>query len=360
MRQWVSRRSRLGWFGRLCSEVLRLVPQSRRVMPGAHAVTTSLVGQRTPVSIDDGLIRAGSRTTAFDRARPETLLRNYLRLIRRARSQQRAPEISLRREDVDALADFLGVSAESVLHRLATLMGSSRTQRNTMLAAFASGALLVGLSGSVAATSPLLDSTAPSPAGAAASAAIVGDAPPDVLADVSTAPAGSTAPSPVTRTASAPTDRLTSRRSAVVVGGTGADRTARAVPKIARSVPTAAAVGEPANGVPASGQPATQGGSGVSVDDVALVSPVVPDPAEDVAVGDAVVPPSTPAPSDGAANDASDAADPPLTETTVAPIDDIPQELPPVDDETVAVGPPPVPPTTTTVPPATDPVETIP
>jgi hypothetical protein len=305
-------------------------------------VTTSLVGQRTPVAIDDGLIRAGSQTAAFDRAQPETLLRNYLRLIRRARSQQRAPEISLRREDVEALAEYLGVPAESVLHRLANLMGSSRTQRNTMLAAFASGALIVGLSGSVAATSSVFDTPATSSADAPVAAAVVDG----MVAEPSAGVPGDGPP--------------VSAEPAAVPGGTDATPTLADVATPGASVivendvsPAESASAESAStgstgGGPVNNQPATERAAGGPADDVALVTPVVPDTNDNVAVGDAVVPPTTASPSDDAGNDGTGVDEPPVTETTLGPIDDVPHELPPVDDDTVAVGPPPLPPTTTT------------
>jgi hypothetical protein len=315
-------------------------------------VTTSLAGQRTPVAIDHGLIRAGSQTAAFDRAEPETLLRNYLRLIRRARSQQRAPEISLRREDVEALADYLGVTSESILHRLATLMGSSRTQRNTMLAAFASGALLVGLSGSVAASSPVLVNAAPDATQVGVGAAVVeveGDSLDDVPIAASELETAAAAASEV----SAPADVATPGTSIVIAVETDADQTSSAV-QLVESASTGAADAAPSDR-PASPQPATRAGGGSPVSDVALVAPVSPD---DVAVGDAVVPPTTTVAPNDAVDAGSGAVEPPVPATTTAPADDIPQELPPVEDDTVAVGPPPLPPTTTTSTTTTTPVTT--
>jgi len=308
------------------------------------------------VAIDDGLIRAGSRTAAFDRTQPETLLRNYLRLVRRARSQQRDPEISLRREDIDALAEYLGVPAESVLNRLATLMGSSRTQRTTMLAAFASGALLVGLAGSAAATSPLLDTSSPSlgdpaPATVARESSIESPVPQVLASETDRSETGTASSAPAS---------VSTRRSTVVTGNSGADRL-----EVTESEPTDA-VGTPPSartGSTVANNPSADDNRRDLEDDVAVSTPVAPDLDDSVAVGDAVVPPSGPTPGNGPVEGPVDVAvaEPPTVTTTV-PIDEVPQELPLVDEDSVAVGPPPVPPTTpvTTAPaapPATAPVD---
>ncbi|HUF98491.1 MAG TPA: hypothetical protein VMM60_10210 [Ilumatobacter sp.] len=319
------------------------------------AVTFPVAVSRKPVAIDDGIMRAGTQTAAFDSDQPETLFRNYLRLIRRARSQQRAPEISLRREDVEAISEYLGVTAEHVLNRLATLMGSSRTQRTTMLAAFASGALLFGLAGSVAATSSTADTNLVSAAEAI---------PPPAAATIDSSPTNGPAearvpePTPNPSLGSSPA-RAVERTSTVVVGDVGADQPAAiVVVDIAPSPPLVNSGSPPLvnsgdSGGPTSGSTggSNTGGSANNTD-VSLVTPVVPIDTDTVAVGDAVVPPIASVP---VADDSSNPAPPSQDDSGVGaeqpPVDDgVPQELPPVDDDTVAVGSPPLPPTT---PPAT-------
>lgn len=294
-------------------------------------MTTTLDGTRKPVAIDDGIIRAGTQSAAFDSEMPETLFRNYLRLVRRARSQQRSPEISLRREDVEAIAEYLDITTEQVLNRLATLMGSTRTQRTSVLAAFASGALLIGLAGSASATPTTASSERPE---SPAPEAVDQVRPMEQVAAVEQ-------PAPTQQTDAVPTSaesiddaRPSRARSTIVVDPVGADR-----PPFVVVRPLAPVVAPPTT----TNSGSTSGNR--AADEVALVQPVVPNPANSVAVGTALVPPVSSVPAADVST--SPTTPPPATSTTV-PEDEVPQELPPVDEDTVAVGPPPVPPTTST------------
>jgi hypothetical protein len=106
---------------------------------------------RRPIVIADSLLSAGGATTSVRADDPEALLREYLRLIRRVRNQQRDRSVALRRTDIDTLADHLGWTNEQVLARLADLMGATRRQRATMLAVLATGAALITVSSPFAA-----------------------------------------------------------------------------------------------------------------------------------------------------------------------------------------------------------------
>jgi hypothetical protein len=97
--------------------------------------------------IADSQLRAGGSSTHIRDHGPEVLLRRYLRLIRRARNQQRHRTIALRRADVEALAQHLGWTDDAVLTRLAELMGTTRRQRARMLALLATGASLITVAG---------------------------------------------------------------------------------------------------------------------------------------------------------------------------------------------------------------------
>jgi hypothetical protein len=81
---------------------------------------------------------------------PGSLLHNYLVLIRQLRDQQREPRLTLRGEDISALATHLGESEETVLGDLLDLMGATRAQRNALFSLFAAGALTIVATGSVA------------------------------------------------------------------------------------------------------------------------------------------------------------------------------------------------------------------
>lgn len=110
---------------------------------------------RQAVRIGERHVRVGTRAVAFDPLDPTSLLVAYLRLVRRVRRQQSSPEITLRRDDVEVLAEHLASTPEVVLDRLGSLMGATRAQRLAMASLFASGALVVGLVGTAAAEAPV-------------------------------------------------------------------------------------------------------------------------------------------------------------------------------------------------------------
>lgn len=88
-------------------------------------------------------VSAGGVAAHFDETDPDELLRTYLRLVRRLRDQHDVETISLRRDDVEDLARFLGRPTEAVLHRLCDLMGSTRTQRRMVVGMCLAGAMVV-------------------------------------------------------------------------------------------------------------------------------------------------------------------------------------------------------------------------
>ncbi len=109
---------------------------------------------RAPLTIRNGVIDIGVDRTRFEADHAAGLLRNYLLLLRRTRDQRHTASITLRRDDVEVIAQYLDTTPEAVLDRLADLMGSTRTQRAAMLTLFATGAMLVAATGSAAAESP--------------------------------------------------------------------------------------------------------------------------------------------------------------------------------------------------------------
>jgi len=104
--------------------------------------------QRTPLVITDGALSTGSMTASFLDGDRESLLRAYLLLVRRARGQQRERAITLRREDIEAIAIHLGASEELVLDDLLERMGVTRAQRNALIGVLAMGALSIIITGS--------------------------------------------------------------------------------------------------------------------------------------------------------------------------------------------------------------------
>ena len=105
---------------------------------------------RTPLVISTGNLTAGPVQATFRDGDRESLLHNYLVLVRQLRGQLREPTITLRNADISALAEHLGASQEMVLDDLLDRMGATRAQRKALLAMFAVGALSIVATGSVA------------------------------------------------------------------------------------------------------------------------------------------------------------------------------------------------------------------
>lgn len=106
---------------------------------------------RLPVVVSANRVSAGGVHEEFDASKPDAMLAAYLALVRTLRRQKRAPVVDLRRDDIEVLAGFLQVPRETVVHRLATLMHATQTKRTAMVGVLATGAVVVGLVGTVAA-----------------------------------------------------------------------------------------------------------------------------------------------------------------------------------------------------------------
>lgn len=109
---------------------------------------------RRPVRIGHQFVSVGGRSVSFDPLDATDLLEAYLRLVRRARRQRTAPDVTLRRDDIEVLASHLASTPEVVIDRLGSLMGATRAQRLAMASLFASGAMVVGLVSTAAAEAP--------------------------------------------------------------------------------------------------------------------------------------------------------------------------------------------------------------
>lgn len=118
-----------------------------------HVISPS----RRPIVIADSELSTGHASTSVPADDAEALLRDYLRLIRKVRNQQRARNIALRRVDIEALANHLEWSDDQVLARLADLMGATRRQRATMLAVLSTGAALITVASPMSAAASTTD-----------------------------------------------------------------------------------------------------------------------------------------------------------------------------------------------------------
>jgi len=106
--------------------------------------------QRTPLVITAGSLVAGPVHATYSDGDREALLHSYLVLIRQLRGQRREPSITLRSDDIRAIAAHLGVSEQRVLDDLLERMGATQAQRRALFAMFAMGALSIVATGSVA------------------------------------------------------------------------------------------------------------------------------------------------------------------------------------------------------------------
>jgi hypothetical protein len=118
---------------------------------------------RLPVAVSANRVSAGGVHQEFDAAKPEAVLAAYLALVRTLRRQGRSPVVDLRRDDVAVLAGFLQVPRETVIHNLASLMHATQTKRTAMVGVLATGAVVIGLVGTVAAVSANDASPPPDP-----------------------------------------------------------------------------------------------------------------------------------------------------------------------------------------------------
>ncbi|MEO5723863.1 MAG: helix-turn-helix transcriptional regulator [Ilumatobacteraceae bacterium] len=105
----------------------------------------ALLPDRPTVFIGDGMLSVGTLSCDFPADDSAAMLQAYLKLVRTLRRQQGAPCVELRRDDVECLADHLSKPGETVIDMLGGLMGSTRSQRPSMVSLFASGAVVVGV-----------------------------------------------------------------------------------------------------------------------------------------------------------------------------------------------------------------------
>jgi hypothetical protein len=113
---------------------------------------TAISRERLPLVIQgSGVVSSGGHATSFDPSDVDSLLGNYLRLVRTMRGAERTAIIDLRRSDIDTLSEYLEMSGAIVVERLARLMGATRQQRRALAGTFLAGALVISLSGVAAA-----------------------------------------------------------------------------------------------------------------------------------------------------------------------------------------------------------------
>jgi transcriptional regulator with XRE-family HTH domain len=147
--------------GRFTARQLKSIESARSPLSreDAHAVArlygidlAVVTPDRLPLEIDArGVVSTGGSAISFDPDDVDSLLTNYLRLVRSLRGQERPQAIELRRNDVEVLALYLEMPGEHVVERLAALMGATQLQRRVLAGMFVAGAMVIGLSAAASA-----------------------------------------------------------------------------------------------------------------------------------------------------------------------------------------------------------------
>lgn len=147
--------------GRFTAKQLRAIeagrvavdPRMAHELAELYGIDVAIVTpDRMPIEIDPrGVLSTGGSAISFDPADVDSLLENYLRLIRALRGEERPQAIELRRNDVEVLAQYLELPGEELVERLAALMGATQLQRRVLAGMFVAGAMVIGLSALAAA-----------------------------------------------------------------------------------------------------------------------------------------------------------------------------------------------------------------
>jgi hypothetical protein len=123
----------------------------------------AILPERLTVVIQPPQLILGGVAAEFEPHDHHALLTAYLLLVRTLRRQRSAPAVDLRRDDIEALAGYLGEPSEQVLARLGSLMNATQSKRAAMAGLFATGAMVVGLVGTAAAVGNVDESVRPGP-----------------------------------------------------------------------------------------------------------------------------------------------------------------------------------------------------
>lgn len=133
------------------------VPEQLSLLYGCDLA--AILPQRTPILIENDTLSVGGVARSFEAGNPLSLMREYLLLVRALRRQEAAPEVPLRRDDVEAIARHVGSAHESVVATLTSLMGSTQSKRVAMVGLLATSVAVLGLVGTAAALGSTNDST---------------------------------------------------------------------------------------------------------------------------------------------------------------------------------------------------------
>lgn len=247
----------------------------------------NLMNPRRAIEIDiAGTLRVGVAHRSFDPLDDTSLLMAYLSLVRQLRHQEREPVLALRREDIEALAQFLCLPGEQIVEQLANLMGLTQHRRRSMVAMFAAGASVVGLVSVTAALSGSAEPGITSSVATPVATQSLPTAPPPPAAPVEVTPAEPAAPAPAAASVTTlPAPSATVRSATALPAPAGAP--------VAFAAPLTTAVEDPNDEPPPESVPVAEPEPGR---EVAVGSPPLPpfpafDGDREVAVGPPPLPP---------------------------------------------------------------------
>ena len=141
--------------GRFSAKQLRAIeagrvaidPETAHELAELYGIDVTIAApDRMPIEIDPrGVLSTGGSAISFDPRNVDSLLENYLRLVRALRGEERPQAIELRRNDVEVLSQYLELPGEAIVERLAALMGATQLQRRVLAGMFVAGAMVIGL-----------------------------------------------------------------------------------------------------------------------------------------------------------------------------------------------------------------------
>ena len=105
-----------------------------------------ILPRRLPLLVDADSLQTGGVTVFYRPGDRPSLFTGYLALICQLRQNPISPTIELRRDDIEAIAAFVGDASTKVVDDLAVMLGANQRQRNALAAILTTGVGVVTLS----------------------------------------------------------------------------------------------------------------------------------------------------------------------------------------------------------------------
>ncbi len=126
---------------------LHLEPAAMVEIAHLYGADLSLIlPRRLPLLVEADSVQTGGVTTFYRPGDRQSLLTGYLSLVRQLRQNPISPTIELRRDDIEAIAAYVGEPAATVVDNLAVMLGANQRQRKALAAMLTTGVGVVTLS----------------------------------------------------------------------------------------------------------------------------------------------------------------------------------------------------------------------